>query len=63
MRNVTIVVPVFITSCHVSEKPKKGPDSAQARTVITQTMKASGLPVACAIAVASSVLVFAGANN
>src|SRR4051812_44700007 len=25
IRNVTIVVPVLMTSCHVSEKPKNGP--------------------------------------
>ena len=25
IRNVTIVVPVLMTSCHVSEKPKIGP--------------------------------------
>ena len=28
-RKVTIVVEVLITSCHVSLKPKMGPDSAQ----------------------------------
>ena len=25
IRNVTIVVPVLMTSCHVSEKPNSGP--------------------------------------
>ena len=29
-----IVVPVLITSCHVSEKWKTGPDAAQSRVTI-----------------------------
>ena len=29
MRKVTIVVPVLITSCQVSEKPKSGPGAAR----------------------------------
>lgn len=53
MRNVTIVVPVLITSCHVSEKPKNGPDTAQRKTAATQQIKARGLPVARAVAVAN----------
>ncbi|MDT4856839.1 hypothetical protein FQZ97_912420 [compost metagenome] len=40
-----MVVPVLITSCHVSEKPKNGPATAQATTTTTQTRKAAGLPV------------------
>jgi hypothetical protein len=44
MRKVIIVVPVFITSCHVSEKSKKGPDAAQARMIRKANEKAYELP-------------------
>src|SRR5262245_11329742 len=33
IRKVTIVVPVLMTSCQVSEKPKRGPVAAQIRTM------------------------------
>ena len=33
-------VPVWITSCQVSEKPKTGPVSAQASTTVPAVMKA-----------------------
>src|SRR5262249_41187805 len=33
IRKVTIVVPVLMTSCHVSEKRKNGPDATQTTTV------------------------------
>ena len=35
MRNVTMVVPVLITSCHVSLYPNKGPVAAQTITIST----------------------------
>ena len=41
-----IVVPVFITSCHVSENPKTGPVNAQMIIITTAVMEAIGLPVA-----------------
>lgn len=40
-----IVVPVFITSCHVSEKLKNGPDTAQTITIAAAVRKAKELPV------------------
>jgi hypothetical protein len=48
-----MVVPVLITSCQFSEKPKKGPDTAQTRTTTTQIRKAGGLPVTLAVAFAN----------
>jgi hypothetical protein len=39
MRKVTIVVPVLMTSCQVSEKPKKGPETAQTRMTATAARK------------------------
>ena len=47
-----LVVPVLITSCQVSLKPKMGPVMAQVTTTITATRKAIGYPVACAVALA-----------
>src|SRR5260370_1152032 len=45
IRKVTIVVPVFITSCQVSEKWKSGPVRPQTSTIRTATPKAVELPV------------------
>lgn len=39
-----MVVPVFMKSCHVSEKPKMGPESAQAAIMIRAARKDIGLP-------------------
>src|SRR4030095_14298847 len=44
IRNVTIVVPVLMTSCHVSEKWKIGPVTAHARMTATATENAQELP-------------------
>lgn len=41
-----MVVPVLMTSCQVSEKLKKGPVSAQARTIQKAHKKAVVLPAA-----------------
>jgi hypothetical protein len=45
MRNVTIVVPVLMTSCQVSENPKIGPVIAQTRTIARASPKAGTVPV------------------
>ena len=39
-----MVVPVLITSCQVSEKPKSGPVAAQTRTTMTAVTKAQERP-------------------
>ena len=44
MRNVTIVVPVLITSCQVSEKPKSGPMAAQTMTTSAAAPIVQGVP-------------------
>jgi hypothetical protein len=44
IRNVTIVVPVLITSCQVSLNRKIGPVTAQARTTAAASRKAEGAP-------------------
>src|SRR6185503_2792756 len=44
MRNVTMVVPVLITSCQVSEKPNSGPVAAQTSTVAQAAKNAVGDP-------------------
>jgi hypothetical protein len=46
MRKVTIVVPVLITSCQESEKPKSGPVTAQTTTTPTARMKVEARPAA-----------------
>jgi hypothetical protein len=46
IKNVTIVVPVLITSCHVSENPNTGPEAAQTMTTMQQIMKATACPAA-----------------
>src|SRR5437762_589714 len=45
IRKVTMVVPVLMTSCQVSEKPKNGPVTAQTTTVSKASKKAMVLPV------------------
>src|SRR5262245_64952485 len=55
MRNVTIVVPVLMTNCHVSLKPKTGPVPAQTMITVTATRKATGRPVARAVHLAKRV--------
>src|SRR5687768_6932552 len=45
MRKVTTVVPVLITSCQVSEKPKSGPVTAQTSTTPRARPKANGVPL------------------
>src|SRR5688572_19637311 len=52
MRNVTMVVPVLITSCHVSLKPNRGPLAAQITTMPNAVMNAIGRPVARAVVLA-----------
>lgn len=53
MRKVTIVVPVLITSCQVSENLNNGPLTAQINTTMQAAANANGLPAAfdmlCAI--------------
>jgi hypothetical protein len=49
MRKVTTVVPVFITSCQVSEKPKRGPVIAHTTITSIAVMNAHGRPVNSAI--------------
>jgi hypothetical protein len=46
---VTIVVPVLMTSCQVSENPKTGPVIAQTRTTPTANTKVEGRPVCLAV--------------
>ena len=55
MRNVTIVVPVLMTSCQVSLNPNSGPVAAQTTMTPTAMRKAAGRPVACAVHLASRV--------
>jgi hypothetical protein len=49
MRNVTIVVPVFTTSCQVSLKPNAGPVMAQMRRTATARANVAGRPDARAV--------------
>jgi hypothetical protein len=46
IKKVIIVVVVLIMSCHVSEKPKAGPDIPQIRTRAKAESVAAGLPAA-----------------
>jgi hypothetical protein len=43
---VTIVVPVLMMSCQVSEKPKIGPLTAHTTRTVTAAAKAQGRPAA-----------------
>src|SRR5262249_13697310 len=54
MRKVTMVVPVLITSCHVSENPKIGPVIPHTRTVSDAAIKAVGRPAALDVKLAMS---------
>jgi hypothetical protein len=49
IKKVKIVVPVLITSCHVSLKPKMGPVRSQARTTPAASANAIGWPAARAV--------------
>src|SRR5215218_7898769 len=57
IRNVTMVVPVLMINCHVSENPKEGPVAAQTRTARVHKAKVQGLPAARAIQVLKAVKV------
>ena len=46
IKKVTTVVPVLMTSCHVSEKWKIGPENAQNTTMTKARINAEGRPVA-----------------
>ena len=54
MRNVTIVVPVSMTSCQVSEKPKSGPVTAHTITTAAASEKVDARPAAWEVRLASS---------
>src|ERR1051326_3390340 len=49
IKKVTIVVPVLMTSCHVSLKPKIGPLISHTQMVSAANANASGWPVVCAV--------------
>src|SRR5213592_5029282 len=55
MRNVTIVVPVLITSCQVSEKWKSGPVASHVSTTSVATRKDKGRPAQREVALATRV--------
>src|ERR1044071_5150729 len=55
IRNVTMVVPVLMTSCHVSLKPKRGPVTAQTMMVPAAMAKARGGAAARAVHLAKFV--------
>jgi hypothetical protein len=44
MRNVTIVVPVLMTSCHVSDQPKTGPEAAHRSTIAIASINVDERP-------------------
>src|SRR5687767_5461908 len=58
IRNVTIVVPVLITSCHVLEKPNRGPLAAQSTTTATASIKPLPLPTKSVTRVAATSAIF-----
>ena len=43
-QDVTIVVPVLMTSCHVSLKPNIGPSAAHTTMIETAAMNVAGCP-------------------
>lgn len=47
IRNVTMVVPVLMTSCHVSENPNNGPVTAQITITAQASTKVDARPAAC----------------
>ena len=53
IRNVTMVVPVLMTSCQLFEYSNTGPNASQTTTVATARLKALVLPVHC-VAVAEN---------
>jgi hypothetical protein len=53
IRNVTIVVPVLMTSCQVSLKPNKRPVTANTRTTAAARRKVAGRPEIREVATAS----------
>jgi hypothetical protein len=55
IRNVTIVVPVLMTSCHVSLKPKKGPEMAHNIRTAVASENAPGRPAARDVHLANRV--------
>src|SRR5690242_20055944 len=55
IRKVIIVVPVLMTSCQVSLKPKRGPVQAQPRMRATAPTNVAGRPVARAVHFAKRV--------
>ena len=50
-----IVVPVLMTSCHVSLKPNSGPVTAQITITATAVINVKGLPVTDEVAFANLV--------
>src|SRR5690242_16841835 len=54
IRNVTIVVPVLMTNCHVSENPNSGPLVPQATTTPAANMKVEARPAANDVRLAKS---------
>ena len=46
IKKVTIVVPVLIINCQVSENPNSGPAMAQTKIVAIAMIKVRGFPVA-----------------
>ena len=54
IRNVTIVVPVLITSCQVSENWKNGPVIAHTTTVPSASAKTQARPTSREVAFATS---------
>ena len=55
IRKVTIVVPVLMTSCQVSLKPKSGPVSAHSAMTAHAATNATGRPAAFAVHLAKRV--------
>ena len=49
MMKVTMVVPVLMTSCQVSENPKNGPVSPHTATVPSASRKAQTEPTAAEV--------------
>jgi hypothetical protein len=54
IRKVTMVVPVLMTSCQVSEKPKSGPVTAHTRMTATAARKLTEWPANAEVRVAKS---------
>src|SRR3954465_11073278 len=54
IKNVTMVVPVLMTNCQVSEKPNNGPVIAQTRITPAARIKVDARPAACDVLFATS---------